>query len=210
MPSSSRPPSGLVKSSAKKKAPKTSRTLMGVAAQPSADGTEELSAIDLEQAEEILGAPKVAAPETGLSKEQLGRARFPLGGLRKPQVRELAAELQPQVLYMPSVGMFPLTLFLVNLRLAPLQVAALWPPATTGSKHIDYISVEEDFVGNPACFDEKLLLLPSDGQPYRPSAISVELSLPERCDGDEVAIAIAATTMKKNSASTLAGSVMVN
>ncbi|PIA71734.1 peptide transporter [Pseudomonas sediminis] len=114
------------------------------------------------------------------------------------QVRELAAELQPQVLYMPSVGMFPLTLFLANLRLAPLQVAALGHPATTGSKHIDYISVEKDFVGDPACFDEKLLLLPSDGQPYRPSAIPVELSLPERYDGDEVAIAIAATTMKLN------------
>ncbi|RIA18768.1 hypothetical protein DFO61_4927 [Ectopseudomonas oleovorans] len=114
------------------------------------------------------------------------------------QVRELAAELQPQVLYMPSVGMFPLTLFLANLRLAPLQVAALGHPATTGSRHIDCISVEEDFVGDPACFDEKLLLLPSDGQPYRPSAIPVELSLPERCDGDEVAIAIAATTMKLN------------
>lgn len=114
------------------------------------------------------------------------------------QVRELAAELQPQVLYMPSVGMFPLTLFLANLRLAPLQIAALGHPATTGSRHIDCISVEEDFVGDPACFDEKLLLLPRDSQPYRPSAIPVELSLPERCDGDEVAIAIAATTMKLN------------
>ncbi|QNH05574.1 peptide transporter [Pseudomonas sp. B11D7D] len=114
------------------------------------------------------------------------------------QVRELAAELQPQLLYMPSVGMFPLTLFVANLRLAPLQVAALGHPATTGSRHIDYISVEEDFVGDPACFDEKLLLLPSDGQPYRPSAIPIELSLPERTDTDEVAIAIAATTMKLN------------
>ncbi|MEW6463329.1 MAG: peptide transporter [Pseudomonadota bacterium] len=114
------------------------------------------------------------------------------------QVRELAAKLQPQVLYMPSVGMFPLTLFIANLRLAPLQVAALGHPATTGSHHIDYISVEEDFVGDPACFAEKLLLLPSDGQPYRPSAIPVELPRPERHDGDQVAIAIAATTMKLN------------
>ncbi len=114
------------------------------------------------------------------------------------QVRELAGELQPQVLYMPSVGMFPLTLFVANLRLAPLQVAALGHPATTGSRHIDYISVEEDFVGDPACFDEKLLLLPSDGQPYRPSAIPVEIAPPQRDDTDEVAIAIAATTMKLN------------
>lgn len=114
------------------------------------------------------------------------------------QVRQLAAELQPQVLYMPSVGMFPLTLFLANLRLAPLQVAALGHPATTGSRHIDYISVEEDFVGDPACFGEKLLLLPSNGQPYRPSAIPVDIPRRERGDTDEVAIAIAATTMKFN------------
>jgi len=114
------------------------------------------------------------------------------------QVRELAAELQPQVLYMPSVGMFPLTLFVANLRLAPLQVAALGHPATTGSRHIDCISVEEDFVGDPACFDEQLLLLPSDGQPYRPSAIPVEIPTAEHGDNAEVAIAIAATTMKLN------------
>ncbi|MGE7993440.1 peptide transporter [Pseudomonas sp. NPDC089554] len=114
------------------------------------------------------------------------------------QVRQLAEELRPQVLYMPSVGMFPLTLFIANLRLAPLQVAALGHPATTGSRHVDYISVEEDFVGDPDCFSERLLLLPSDGQPYRPSAIEVQITPRERIDQQEVAIAVAATTMKLN------------
>lgn len=114
------------------------------------------------------------------------------------QVRQLAEELRPQVLYMPSVGMFPLTLFIANLRLAPLQVAALGHPATTGSRHVDYISVEEDFVGDPACFSERLLLLPSDGQPYRPSAIEVQVEPRERIERQEVAIAVAATTMKLN------------
>lgn len=114
------------------------------------------------------------------------------------QVRSLAEQARPQVLYMPSVGMFPLTLFVANLRLAPLQVAALGHPATTGSRHVDYISVEEDFVGDPACFSERLLLLPSDGQPYRPSAIEVRLGARERLDSPEVAIAVAATTMKLN------------
>lgn len=114
------------------------------------------------------------------------------------QVRELAAELRPQVLYMPSVGMFPVTLFVANLRLAPVQVAALGHPATTGSRYIDYISVEDDFVGDPACFSERLLRLPADGQPYRPSAISVALPTVTRTDGQRVNIAIAATTMKFN------------
>lgn len=114
------------------------------------------------------------------------------------QLRELAATLRPQVLYMPSVGMFSITLFAINLRLAPLQVAALGHPATTGSRHIDYISVEDDFVGDPACFGERLLRLPADGQPYRPSAIIATVTPPPREDRQQVNIAIAATTMKLN------------
>ncbi|MBB5393213.1 MULTISPECIES: peptide transporter [unclassified Herbaspirillum] len=114
------------------------------------------------------------------------------------QLRALAAERRPRVLYMPSVGMFPITMFAANLRVAPLQVAALGHPATTHSRRIDYISVEDDFVGDPACFSEKLLRLPADGQPYRPSAIPVNLPRLERTDKPYVNIAIAATTMKLN------------
>jgi hypothetical protein len=114
------------------------------------------------------------------------------------QVQEIAVQQRPQVFYMPSVGMFPITMFAANLRLAPIQVAALGHPATTGSRHIDYISVEEDFVGDPACFGEKLLTLPADGQPYRPSAIPFKLPILVRADRPYVNVAIAATTMKLN------------
>jgi hypothetical protein len=114
------------------------------------------------------------------------------------QLRALALERRPRVLYMPSVGMFPVTMFAANLRVAPLQVAALGHPATTHSKRIDYISVEDDFVGDPACFSEKLLRLPADGQPYRPSAIPVKVPKLERIDQPHVNVAIAATMMKLN------------
>lgn len=116
-------------------------------------------------------------------------------------MRQIAAQArtrQPQVFYMPSVGMFPITMFAANLRVAPLQVAALGHPATTHSPRIDYISVEDDFVGDPACFSEKLLRLPADGQPYRPSAIPFAVPRLERRDLPHVNIAIAATTMKLN------------
>ncbi|MFK0380299.1 peptide transporter, partial [Pandoraea sp. NPDC090278] len=73
------------------------------------------------------------------------------------------------MLYMPSVGMFPLTMWLANLRVAPIQAMALGHPATTHSNAIDYVVVEEDYVGDEACFSEKLLTLPSDGMPYRAS-----------------------------------------
>src|ERR1700739_4073676 len=62
-------------------------------------------------------------------------------------IRDFAEAEQPDVLYMPSVGMFVLTVFMSNLRIAPLQIAALGNPAPTHSDKIDYISVEEDYVG---------------------------------------------------------------
>lgn len=114
------------------------------------------------------------------------------------QLHALAGALRPAVFYMPSVGMFPITMFAANQRLAPVQVAALGHPATTHSDRIDYISVEDDFVGDPACFSETLLRLPKDGQPYRPSAIEVSLARPQRLDQPVVNIAVAATTMKLN------------
>jgi predicted O-linked N-acetylglucosamine transferase (SPINDLY family) len=113
-------------------------------------------------------------------------------------VREIARARRPRVFYMPSVGMFPITMFAANLRVAPLQVAALGHPATTHSPCIDYISVEDDFVGDPACFSEKLLRLPADGQPYRPTAIPFAVPRLERSDQPVVNVAIAATTMKLN------------
>ena len=114
------------------------------------------------------------------------------------QLHTLACALKPAVFYMPSVGMFPITMFAANQRLAPVQVAALGHPATTHSDRIDYISVEDDFVGDPACFSETLLRLPKDGQPYRPSAIEVSLARPRRQDSPVVNIAVASTTMKLN------------
>lgn len=118
------------------------------------------------------------------------------------QVRAIAAARRPAVFYMPSVGMFPITLFAANLRLAPLQVAALGHPASTQSDRIDYISVEDDFVGDPACFSEALLRLPRDGQPYWPPVIGTvrdgAAARIGRSDRTVVDVAVAATALKLN------------
>jgi hypothetical protein len=115
-------------------------------------------------------------------------------------IRDVASERQAEILYMPSVGMFPLTMFLANLRVAPVQAMALGHPATSHSSNIDYVVVEEDYVGDPACFSEKLLILPSDGMPYRPSAAAASLKFKHniRKKPDVVRIAVASTTMKLN------------
>ncbi|MFM0514804.1 peptide transporter [Paraburkholderia sp. RL17-373-BIF-A] len=115
------------------------------------------------------------------------------------QVRDTSEARQAQMMYMPSVGMFPITMVLACLRVAPLQLMALGHPATTHGHAMDYVVVEEDYVGDEACFSEKLLKLPSDGMPYRAPAALLELNLPEKAPSDGVVkIAIAGTTIKQN------------
>ncbi|CAB3767176.1 glycosyl transferase family 1 [Paraburkholderia solisilvae] len=113
-------------------------------------------------------------------------------------IRDFAEAEQPDVLYMPSVGMFVLTIFMSNLRIAPLQIAGLGHPATTRSERIDYVSVEEDYVGDPACFSEKLLMLPRDGQPYVASSALPPLTPAVPARRDTLEIVVTASQMKLN------------
>lgn len=116
------------------------------------------------------------------------------------QIQEQANKSKAVVCYMPSVGMFPLTMWLANLRVAPLQLMALGHPATTHAHAIDYVVVEEDYVGDEACFSEKLLRLPKDGMPYRPSASARDLPAPKEVhqNPEVVKIVVCSTTMKLN------------
>ncbi|EFR3446124.1 cobalt ABC transporter permease [Salmonella enterica] len=118
------------------------------------------------------------------------------------------AGIVPDVVYYPSVGMFPLTLYLVNLRLAPVQLMALGHPATTWSGCIDGVLVEEDYLGDPACFSEQVYPLPVDALPYLPPAHTQRV-VPERKPFTErqwvswpfaqpVRIAVCASIMKVN------------
>ncbi len=144
--------------------------------------------------------------------DELGRAVFdefiPLNNdspitEQMAQIRSTAIAKQARVFYMPSVGMFPLTMFACNLRFAPLQVMALGHPATTHSPCMDYVVVEDDYVGLESCFSEKLLRLPKDALPYVPSAALPQNLTPQLRDNDGenppvVKIAVCATTMKLN------------
>ncbi len=116
------------------------------------------------------------------------------------QIRDVAALRSAQILYMPSVGMFPLTMMLCNLRIAPVMAMALGHPATTHSEAMDVVVVEEDYVGDPACFSERLLLLPADGMPYRPSGhAAAQPAVPNLREQPEVVqVCVAASAMKIN------------
>lgn len=85
-------------------------------------------------------------------------------------VTELARELRPSVVYYAGVGMFPYTIYLSNLRLAPLQLVGLGHGASTFCPTLDGFVVEEDFVGDPACFSERVCAVPADSMPFVPPA----------------------------------------
>ena len=115
------------------------------------------------------------------------------------ELKEICEKNGAAVLYMPSIGMDLTTIFTSNTRLAPVQVIALGHPATTHSDFIEYVIVEDDYVGSEKCFSEQLLRLPKDAFPYVPSALApqhVEYRLRE--NPEVVNIGIASTTMKLN------------
>lgn len=113
--------------------------------------------------------------------------------------RHIAENRNIDVFFMPSVGMFPITIFLANIRLAPVQIYALGHPATTFSKQMDYVVQEPDTMGLPECYSEKFLIVANKTFAYVLSA-----STPKNLDttiknvGEKIKIAICATTMKIN------------
>ena len=137
--------------------------------------------------------------------DDIGRAVFdefiPLGNDMRPTlqtVRDEAVKRKPAVVFYPSIGMFQPTIYLANMRLAPIQLTALGHGASSMSPFIDYFAVEEDIAGDPATYSEKLLLLPKDAMPHVRSADAVTLTPQLRENPEIVRVAVAATTMKLN------------
>jgi predicted O-linked N-acetylglucosamine transferase (SPINDLY family) len=101
---------------------------------------------------------------------------------------------------MPSVGMTLYTMFLSNLRFAPIQVTTLGHSASTFSPYMDYFVIDEDFVGDEACFTEKVIKTPTDAFPFTPfiADMSQIPQAPLRKKPKVVEIAMSASTMKLN------------
>jgi hypothetical protein len=137
--------------------------------------------------------------------DEAGRAIFdefiPLGTEIRPAldaVRGEAAKRRPAVIFYPSIGMFQPTIYLANMRLAPIQLTALGHGASSMSSFIDYYAIEEDIAGDPATYSEELLLLPQDAMPHVRSSEAVPVTPQLRENPETVRIAVASTTMKLN------------
>jgi len=114
------------------------------------------------------------------------------------KTRAAAARLRPQLVYYPSLGMYPYTIYAANLRLAPMQMVALGHPATTLAPTMDYVVVEEDYIGDPACFSERLIVVPKAAIPYRPPAHWPERFTHQPRLPGTVRVAVIGATMKMN------------
>ncbi|EHC5874503.1 cobalt ABC transporter permease, partial [Salmonella enterica subsp. enterica serovar Eastbourne] len=82
-----------------------------------------------------------------------------------PQAYALAGELRPDVMLYAGIGMFPFTIYLSNLRLAPLQLVGLGHGASTFCGQINGFVIEEDLVGEESCFSETVIRVPADAMP---------------------------------------------
>lgn len=79
---------------------------------------------------------------------------------------EILARRPAMVLHL-GVGLSAHVIALASLRLAPVQAASFGHTATTGSPAVDAMILPDDFVGDPACFQERLVRLPAEAMPYR-------------------------------------------
>lgn len=116
------------------------------------------------------------------------------------QLMTIAEQRDVQVFYMPSVGMTLYTMFLANLRFAPLQVTTLGHSASTFAPQMDYFVIDEDFVGDDSCFSEQVIKTPDDAFPFTPFMDDTMqiAQAPLRENPAVIEVALVGSTMKLN------------
>ncbi|EDW6066443.1 cobalt ABC transporter permease [Salmonella enterica subsp. enterica serovar Oslo] len=117
----------------------------------------------------------VHAVGLAMAVDSVGRQIFDVfhgvdGSSALQEAYALAGELRPDVVLYAGVGMFPFTIYLSNLRLAPLQLVGLGHGASTFCGQINGFVIEEDLVGEERCFSETVIRVPADSMPFVPPA----------------------------------------
>ncbi len=111
----------------------------------------------------------------------------------KRAVEDLA-QLAPDIMYYPSVGMSARIIAMANLRIAPIQIATMGHPATTMAPTIDYVAIEDRYIGNPELFSETVLSLADGANQFetRHDAVVIAPLIRERAETVRIAVPSAA------------------
>lgn len=113
-------------------------------------------------------------------------------------LKDRIVELQPQLIWYPSVGLTSATMLLANTRLAPIQVVTLGHPESTQSEFIDYAIIPKysHREGMQDYFTEKLLLINDAGLVMTPPVGDVDYHVVNQEEAFIVNIAIPAKSYK--------------
>ena len=106
--------------------------------------------------------------------------------------------IEPDIIYYPSIGMSEMAVLLCNLRLAPIQIASVGHPATTHSSSIDYMVMGHEYFGGAEYFSEQVMLLQSGGALFDPGALAAPVRPNVRHQPDTLRVAVPSSPMKLN------------
>lgn len=82
------------------------------------------------------------------------------------------------VVYYPDIGMSPESIFLSNLRIAPIQICGTGHPVSTFGSEVDYFISGADveiLESAEKCYSERLILLPGLGAITTPQPIKLKV-----------------------------------
>jgi len=115
-----------------------------------------------------------------------------------PQIARALAELAPDLIFYPSLGMENWTVMLASLRLAPIQMASVGHPASARLPHLDYMVMGTALFGGAEYFSETVMLLRSAGNLYVPHPATPEVAPQVRERPDPLRIAVVSKVLKLN------------
>ena len=121
---------------------------------------------------------------------------FTPSGLRRA-IADLE-KLAPDIVYYPSVGMSARIIALANLRLAPIQILTMGHPATTNADTIDYVALEERYLGDPELFSETVLCLADGSHQFEKRHDMRSVTPIIREHADPIRISVPSTPFKLN------------
>jgi glycosyltransferase involved in cell wall biosynthesis len=112
------------------------------------------------------------------------------------KVIEQVAELAPDIIFYPSVGMALWWVACAQLRLAPIQVMGLGHPASSHSPEMDYVLADKGMIENTAHFTERVLELPPNAFRFLERADTVVPPPHVRSADDPIRIAVPSMVVK--------------